>query len=244
VFESALGRSETAHGRLGTGAILSIATHALIVGAVLFFAGAKPTAPKETNTGPIVLLSPPPLLGTPGGPKQETPKTPKRPARKNVPILTKEPPKTEQAEPDPEPSSSNETPTEQEGPGNGGTPEGVPTGQPGGTGPVPPPPPPEPKPTNQIISLTADMERPVLIAGPAQPEYPREARAARIEGLVVAQCVITTEGVLRGCRIVKGHPFLDPAVHATIAKQRYRPVMYGGRPVSVWYTLKFNFKLQ
>ena len=35
MFESALGRYEAARGRFGTGAVLSIAAHALVVGALL-----------------------------------------------------------------------------------------------------------------------------------------------------------------------------------------------------------------
>nr|WP_240807687.1 energy transducer TonB [Polyangium spumosum] len=88
------------------------------------------------------------------------------------------------------------------------------------------------------------MGRPVLIGGPAQPPYPNEARSARVEGTVIAQCTITTEGRLRDCRILKGHPFLDSAVNTTLAQQRYSPMTYGGRPVSVRYNLTFKFKLQ
>jgi periplasmic protein TonB len=248
VFESALGRSEVAPGRLGTGAILSIGAHALVVGAVLFFSGTKAPARTETPMGPIVLLNPPPLLGTPGGPaKQVTPKTTKRPRPnpKIVPIPPKEPPKTDPTEPEPPADTSSESTDNQEGPGNGGQPDGDPNGKIGGTGPVTnTPPPPEPPPTNTTLLWTADMERPALLSGPSQPPYPREAMAMRAEGIVVAQCVITTEGTLQSCRIIKGHPLLDPAVHATLAQQRYRPVMYGGKPVSVRYVLTFKFKLQ
>jgi protein TonB len=227
---------------------MSIVAHALVVGGVLLFSGNKP--PEKELEREIVFqdAKPPPIKGTPGGPpKAEQPKTPKPPKpKRNVPILTNEPPKP--AEPTREPEPSEAAPSEQEGPGNGGDPNGSEYGVPGGTGPVtpepPPPPPPEPPPQNQVLSFGADMERPVLIGGPAHPEYPNEAKQARVEAVVIARCVITTEGSLRDCQIIKGHPFLNPAVEATLAKQRYRPVLYGGKPINVRYTLNFNFRLQ
>lgn len=248
VFESAMGRYEAASGRLGTGAILSIAAHAFVVAGVLLFSGQKP---KEKIEAPEIVFQaakPPPLLGTPGGsPKTEQPKTkkPPRPKNKIVPILTNEPPK--QPEQPNEPEENTASASDTEGPGNGGDPNGSPDGVPGGTGPVvpaPPPPPPEPPPTSTVMSFTGDMQRPVLISGPSQPEYPQNAKSERIEGIVIARCVITAEGDLNSCAIIKGHPFLNPAVEAMLAKQRYRPLLYNGKPVSVRYVFQFNFKLQ
>jgi protein TonB len=87
------------------------------------------------------------------------------------------------------------------------------------------------------------MERPTLISGP-QPVYSREALAARVEGTVLAKCVITTSGTLRDCRILKGLPYMEGAVLDALARQRYRPVVYQGRPVNLEYVIPFKFKLQ
>jgi len=253
VFESAMGRYEGARPHLGTGAILSIGAHALAAFIVFALPGKKASS---TEDEPVVVFQmppkPPALLGSPGpaAPQQAkvTPRTP-RPKRPQVPVLTNEPPKTEPTEPeptdDPPAAASGDGATAPDGTGNGGDPngktDGVLGGDPNGKGTAPPPLEP---PQNLTLSWTSEMGRPVLISGPAQPPYPSDAMRQRVEGTVIAQCVITTEGRLRDCRIIKGHPFLDSAVNATLAQQRYSPVTYGGRPVSVRYILTFKFKLQ
>ncbi len=87
------------------------------------------------------------------------------------------------------------------------------------------------------------MTAPVLTGGQSQPQYTREAMEAKVEGKVIARCTITLTGTLTDCRIIKSLPFLDQAVLATLAGQRYSPVMYQGHPQSVFYTLTFRFKL-
>jgi protein TonB len=88
------------------------------------------------------------------------------------------------------------------------------------------------------------MTRPRLIAGEAEPTYTREALAAKVEGTVMVRCTLTVDGTLTGCRILKGLPFLEGAVTSTLARQRYTPVMFQGRPQSVYYTLTFRFRLR
>jgi protein TonB len=80
------------------------------------------------------------------------------------------------------------------------------------------------------------MQRPTLVEHRA-PVYSREASAARDEGPVIAQCVITVEGSLRNCRIVKGVSHMDAAVLEALSHWRYTPVTFQGRAVSVEYTI-------
>jgi periplasmic protein TonB len=147
-----------------------------------------------------------------------------------------------------DPPKEPETPDD-DGNGNadgvpGGVDGGVSGGTPGGTGtgPVPPAPPPPPPTTMQYDS--GGMSPITLVGGTAHPSYTREAREARVEGKVIARCVITETGMLEGCRIVKGLPHLDEAVLANLRARRYAPIMYQGRPVRVYYTIPFTFKLQ
>jgi protein TonB len=103
--------------------------------------------------------------------------------------------------------------------------------------PEPPPPPP-----TTLLFDAGTMERPVLVAGP-QPGYTTEARMARVEGVVVAKCTIGTDGSLRNCFIIKGLPHLDQSVLEALAQQRYKPVLYRGRPVNVQYVMTFRFNV-
>lgn len=90
------------------------------------------------------------------------------------------------------------------------------------------------------MAFGAGMTRPSKIAG-ADPVHTREALLARVEGLIIAKCVITTSGTLQNCRIIKGLPHMDQAVLSALAGRRYTPVMFEGRAVSVDYV--FNIRL-
>ena len=100
----------------------------------------------------------------------------------------------------------------------------------------------EPLASSEILPFGEGMSLPHLIDGP-EPVYPRAAREARVEGTLLAKCVITTEGTLRSCRILKSLPFLDEPVLAALARRRYAPVMFQGRPVNVEYVISLRFEL-
>jgi protein TonB len=99
-----------------------------------------------------------------------------------------------------------------------------------------------PLPSSEILPFGDGMNLPRLIEGP-EPVYPRAAREARVEGTLLAKCVITTEGLLRSCRIMKSLPFLDEPVLTALAGRRYAPVMFQGRPVNVEYVISLRFEL-
>ncbi len=97
-------------------------------------------------------------------------------------------------------------------------------------------------PSSEILPFGDGMSLPRLLEGP-EPVYPRAAREARVEGTLLAKCVITTKGALRGCRIIKSLPFLDEPVIEALAHRRYAPVMFQGRPVNVEYVISLRFEL-
>jgi protein TonB len=97
-------------------------------------------------------------------------------------------------------------------------------------------------PSSEVLAFGEGMSRPRLIEGP-EPLYPRAAREARVEGTLLARCVITTEGVLRDCQIIKSLPFLDQPVLEALAQRRYAPVMFQGRAVNVEYVIPLRFEL-
>jgi eukaryotic-like serine/threonine-protein kinase len=84
--------------------------------------------------------------------------------------------------------------------------------------------------------------RPVKVSG-AQPAYTREALEAKVEGTVVAKCVVTESGAVSGCRIVKGLPFMDQAVLGALAGWKYTPAMAQGKPVAIDIPITLRLKL-
>ena len=93
-----------------------------------------------------------------------------------------------------------------------------------------------------VLRFEEGMTRPTPISAVA-PAYTREALEARVEGTVIAKCVVTTSGSLTGCRIVKGVPHMDQAVLNALAASKYAPATLQGKPVSVDYIFTMRLVL-
>ena len=76
-----------------------------------------------------------------------------------------------------------------------------------------------------------------------QPTYPPLARAARIQGTVVLQAVISKEGGIENLRVLAGHPMLVPAAIEAVRQWRYRPYILNNEPVEVETQITVNFAL-
>ncbi len=93
-----------------------------------------------------------------------------------------------------------------------------------------------------VARFEEGMTRPTPIAAVA-PAYTREALEARVQGTVIAKCIVTTSGALTGCRIVKGVPHMDQAVLSALAASKYQPATLQGKPVSVDYVFTIRLVL-
>lgn len=98
---------------------------------------------------------------------------------------------------------------------------------------------------------TAPVARPVITSHAmeaflirrVQPEYPALARAARIEGEVLLQAVIATDGSIENLHVISGHPMLVAAALHAVQQWRYRPYVLNGIPVEVETQVTVRFVL-
>ena len=88
----------------------------------------------------------------------------------------------------------------------------------------------------------AAMTAPRLVSGP-EIQYTPAALEREVEGLVLVRCVVTVEGAVRSCQVVKGLPFMEEAVVTALEQRRYAPATLGGRAVNVRYTFKVRLEL-
>jgi TonB family protein len=65
------------------------------------------------------------------------------------------------------------------------------------------------------------------------PEYPPEARASHVQGTVVLQGTISTEGKITDLRVISGPALLVQSALQAVRTWRYRPYMLEGTPVAV-----------
>jgi periplasmic protein TonB len=80
-----------------------------------------------------------------------------------------------------------------------------------------------------------------------KPEYPRDARWQRIEGMVVVRVVVDRQGRVDPARVrvVQSVPALDAAAAAAILRWRFSPaIAHSGQPVPVIIEVPFRFNLR
>jgi len=61
-----------------------------------------------------------------------------------------------------------------------------------------------------------------------------------VEGRAILKCVVTTDGSLENCRVLKGLPGMDEAILAAVLQWRHSPALFEGRPVKIQYVVVIN----
>jgi protein TonB len=82
-----------------------------------------------------------------------------------------------------------------------------------------------------------------LIKHKVSPKYPREAREQGIQGDVLLQGTIDTNGNLVDLKALQGDPILVKAAVDAVKEWKYRPFILKGEPVDVDTTIKIEFHL-
>lgn len=100
----------------------------------------------------------------------------------------------------------------------------------------------------------AASARPPLQVGPdvmedrlaheVTPEYPESARQAGVQGTVVLNIVVSTEGAVTQIRPVSGPETLSRAAIDAVRWWRYQPYLVNGQPTTVESTVSVHFKLE
>ena len=77
-----------------------------------------------------------------------------------------------------------------------------------------------------------------------RPIYPPDAMAARIQGVVVIEVSLDTEGRVRDARVLRSIPELDEAALTAVRQWEFTPSIVNGKPVPIVMTVTVNFTLQ
>jgi len=77
----------------------------------------------------------------------------------------------------------------------------------------------------------------------ANPVYPPDARAARIQGTVALECTISPQGKVENVRVIRGNPYLNDAAIEAVRQWHYTPTLMNGEPVAVIMTVTVNFTI-
>jgi TonB family protein len=73
--------------------------------------------------------------------------------------------------------------------------------------------------------------------------YPADAKAAGVQGVVIAEVVVNEAGLVSDAKIVRSVPLLDDAALTAVRNWRYTPALVDGKAVPVKMTVTVNFTL-
>ncbi|MCP4214207.1 MAG: energy transducer TonB [bacterium] len=76
-----------------------------------------------------------------------------------------------------------------------------------------------------------------------QPVYPKKALKEHIQGKVVMEVTLDTEGNIVDAEVVDGHPALNEAAVLAVGKWKYEPYILNGTPRKVRFTVVIKFNL-
>lgn len=267
LLESSRGRGR----RRGLTLPVSIALHLVaLVAVVVVPLMVKEPLPEVADTTVLAFFAepatappPPPPPPPPPAPAAPRPKMQEPPRQKPVPV-PEEPRFVAPVETPPEVPADTPDLGQGEGvPGGspegvpGGVPEGVPGGQEGGVpggvvggseggvvggviggvgGAEPPPVPDGP------VRVGGQVKAPRKVKD-AAPVYPEVAKQARVQGTVILEATIGSDGRVQEVRVLKGVPLLNEAALDAVRSWAYTPTLLNGVPVPVVMSVTVTFRI-
>ncbi len=94
------------------------------------------------------------------------------------------------------------------------------------------------------VRVGGDVQRPEILTRTA-PVYPESAKANKIEGVAVLECVIDEQGKVTQAKVwqTSRNQDLDQSALDAVKTWTFRPATVKGKPVAVYYYLTMNFQL-
>jgi protein TonB len=233
MFDSVLRRETLPKRRFGSGAVLGILVYGGAAGLALWAQSSAGKQERQDVAVTFVKPPPPPPPPPPAAPRQQPRPKPRTDKPQTVLQQAIVAPTTVPQEKPPEQEPVENTSTEGvEGGIEGGEVGGVPGGIVGGV----------------VDSSDARMEfdermtHPQFLSGPS-PQYTERALEREVQGTIVVRCVVTAEGKVYGCKVLKSLPYMDRAVIDALERRRYKPATLGGKAVEVNYNFKITLRL-
>lgn len=96
--------------------------------------------------------------------------------------------------------------------------------------------------------LAESVEKPAMLRRqqPTQMRYPEQLRDRNVEGKVIAEFVVDTDGrpdISTYRELESSHELFSEAVRAYVPGMRFHPAENGGEKIRMWVQMPFNFRL-
>ncbi len=92
------------------------------------------------------------------------------------------------------------------------------------------------------VSLPEEFSQKLLLQT-VQPSYPEQALRAGMQGPVVLQAWIATDGTVRELKLIRGSLLLGEAAYQAVKQWRYQPYVVNGRAVEAQTLVTVDFRL-
>ena len=93
------------------------------------------------------------------------------------------------------------------------------------------------------VRVGGDVKEPKKIKD-VKPVYPEAAKAAGVQGIVIIETRIATDGSVNEAKVLRSVPELDRAAIDAVMQWKYTPTLLNGQPVEVIMTVTVTFSLQ
>ena len=95
----------------------------------------------------------------------------------------------------------------------------------------------------QTVRVGGNVKPPIKTKD-VKPEYPALAMRQRIQGVVILEATIGTDGKVKDTKVIRALPLLTEAAVAAVKGWEFKPTVVDGHPVQVIATFPINFSLQ
>lgn len=93
-----------------------------------------------------------------------------------------------------------------------------------------------------VANRDQDTVYPALKSMPA-PEYPTEARDAKVEGSVLVRALVGVDGHVAEAFLERGDEVFAASALEAVAEAVFEPAMKDGNPIQMWVSIPFRFEL-
>ena len=76
-----------------------------------------------------------------------------------------------------------------------------------------------------------------------KPEYPDDARAKKVQGVVIVEVLIDEDGSVADARILRSIPDFDEVALGAVKQWKFVPTLLNGQATALLMTVTVNFTL-
>jgi protein TonB len=93
------------------------------------------------------------------------------------------------------------------------------------------------------VRVGGNIKPPIKIKD-VKPEYPALAMRQRMQGVIILEATIGTDGKVKDTKVIRSLPLLTEAAVTAVRGWEFKPTVVDGHPVQVIATFPINFSLQ